>query len=98
MLPLEQAMYDKLNRPLLLINSDSFQWPENVEPMHRLTTNNNNNVAERLLLTIRLGKSIKNSTETRFVYHFSITVDKLKNLFYHLILVPGSSAIIFCQI
>ncbi|ELT98440.1 hypothetical protein CAPTEDRAFT_177616 [Capitella teleta] len=53
MLPLDQSVYSEVTAPLLMVNTESFQWKDNVRPMYRFGVNGDDEKMRRLLITIR---------------------------------------------
>lgn len=51
MLPLDEELYKGVDQPLLLINTETFQWPDNVRDMYKLDVNEQR--SDRILITIR---------------------------------------------
>ncbi|VDK48823.1 unnamed protein product [Anisakis simplex] len=41
MLPVERELYERIQQPTLFLNASLFQWPSNVNSMHKVTLNNN---------------------------------------------------------
>ena len=50
MLPVEEEVYDRIQQPLLFINTETFQWKENVLDMLKANVNRQEG---RVLITLR---------------------------------------------
>ena len=53
MLPLEEDLYERVQGPLLMVNTETFQWKDNIRPMFRLGINQDDQLMDRVLITIR---------------------------------------------
>lgn len=53
MAPLDDNLYSKVTQPLLLVNTETFQWRENVKSMYKLIDPKETNDLKRILITIK---------------------------------------------
>lgn len=53
MAPLDDNLYSQVTQPLLLVNTETFQWPENVKSMYKLIDPKKTDDLKRILITIK---------------------------------------------
>jgi len=52
-MPCEQGMFSKVQKPILMVNSETFQWPSNIKNMLRLKVNEEDeNKGHHVLITV----------------------------------------------
>jgi platelet-activating factor acetylhydrolase len=69
MLPVDQSLYNDVTQPMLLVNTENFQWVENVRDMYNLKVNQDNQL-RRVLITIK-GTCHQSQTDFQFMTNAS---------------------------